>query len=162
MRAPRPQMNKPWQLKKSKSWGPFWSCQLNSTANLAHLANFLGKWAELAVLFSWWLQTDPQEFDVFNCHGCKRFILPEIHCYLSTLKSWRNNSFLSGVRGNKYFCKSRQVITYLRQALLKPSPLLFLSIQNQDFTKWHRIVASSWATPFFPLEIFLQWLSRNF
>ena len=25
----------PWQLKKSKSWGPFWSYQLNSTANSA-------------------------------------------------------------------------------------------------------------------------------
>ena len=30
----------PWQLKKSKSWGPFWSCQLNSTAHSAHLAIF--------------------------------------------------------------------------------------------------------------------------
>ena len=39
--------------KKSKSWWPFWSYQLNSTANLANLAQFLGKWAELAVLFSW-------------------------------------------------------------------------------------------------------------
>ena len=28
------------------------SNQLNSTASLAHLAHFLGKWAELAVLFS--------------------------------------------------------------------------------------------------------------
>ena len=43
----------PWQLKKSKSWGPFWSYQLNSAANSAHFAQFLGKWAELAVLFSW-------------------------------------------------------------------------------------------------------------
>jgi hypothetical protein len=33
----------PWQLKKSKSWGPFWSCQLNSTANSAHLAHFRGE-----------------------------------------------------------------------------------------------------------------------
>ena len=30
----------PWQLKKSKSWGPFWSYQLNSTADLANLAQF--------------------------------------------------------------------------------------------------------------------------
>ena len=30
----------PWQLKKSKSWGPFWSYQLNSTANQANLAQF--------------------------------------------------------------------------------------------------------------------------
>ena len=43
----------PGQLKKSKSWGPFWSYQLNSTANLANLAQFWGKWAGLAVLFSW-------------------------------------------------------------------------------------------------------------
>ena len=28
------------QLKKLKSWGPFWSYQLNSTANSAHLARF--------------------------------------------------------------------------------------------------------------------------
>ena len=40
----------PWQLKKSKSWGPFWSSQLNSTANSAHLAHFCGKWTGLAVL----------------------------------------------------------------------------------------------------------------
>ena len=41
------------QMKKSKSWGPFWSYKLNSTANLAHLPRNLAKWAELAVLFSW-------------------------------------------------------------------------------------------------------------
>ena len=56
------QMNNrhPWQLKKSKSWGPFWSYQLNSTANLAHLAHFLGKRAGLAGL-----QNGPQDFSVF-------------------------------------------------------------------------------------------------
>ena len=42
-----------WQLKESKSWGPFWSYQLNSTANPAHLPQKWAKWAELAVLFSW-------------------------------------------------------------------------------------------------------------
>ena len=36
--------------KKSKSRGPFWSYQQNSTANSAHLAHFH---SELAVLFSW-------------------------------------------------------------------------------------------------------------
>ena len=35
----------PLQLKKSKFWEPFWSYQLNSTANLAQL---WGKWAGLA------------------------------------------------------------------------------------------------------------------
>jgi hypothetical protein len=64
----------PWQLKKSKSWGPFWSYQLNSTANLAYSPRKWAKWAELAVLFSWQLQNGPQDFDFFNCHGCRLFI----------------------------------------------------------------------------------------
>jgi hypothetical protein len=43
----------PWQLKKSKSWGPFWSYQLNSSAaNPVHLPKTWAKWTELAVLFS--------------------------------------------------------------------------------------------------------------
>ena len=43
----------PWQLKKAKSWGPFWSYQLNSTANSAYAPQKWAKWAELAVLFCW-------------------------------------------------------------------------------------------------------------
>ena len=43
-----------WQLKKLKSWGPFWSYQLNCKANSAHLAHFRGKWTGLTVLFSWY------------------------------------------------------------------------------------------------------------
>ena len=42
--------------EKIKILGAFGSYQLNSTANSAHFARFLGKWAklaELAVLFSW-------------------------------------------------------------------------------------------------------------
>ena len=31
---------------KNPGWGPFWSYQLNSTANSAHLARFWGKWAD--------------------------------------------------------------------------------------------------------------------
>ena len=50
------------QLKKSKSREPFWSYQLNITADLANLAQFRGKWAEMAVLFSWWLQNGSQDF----------------------------------------------------------------------------------------------------
>ena len=42
-----------WQLKKLKSWGPVWSCQLKSTANPAHLPQKWAKWAELVALFSW-------------------------------------------------------------------------------------------------------------
>ena len=43
----------PGQLKKIKSWGTFWSYQLESSANLAHLPQKWAKWAELAVQFSW-------------------------------------------------------------------------------------------------------------
>ena len=42
----------PCPLKKSKSWGPFWSYQLNSTANPAHLPKNWAIWAELAVLLA--------------------------------------------------------------------------------------------------------------
>ena len=86
-----------WQLKKLRSCWPFWNYQLNCNANSALLAYFWGKWAELAVLFCWWLQDGPQDFEFFNYHGCQTFILAEIHCYLSAIKNWPNNSFLSGV-----------------------------------------------------------------
>jgi hypothetical protein len=43
----------PLQLKKSKPWEPFWSYQVDRTANPAHLPQKWAKWAELAVLFSW-------------------------------------------------------------------------------------------------------------
>ena len=71
----------PWQLKKSKSWEHFWSYQPNSTADLANLAQFWGKWARLTVLFSWYLQNSSQDFHFFNCPGCWIFILCEIHRY---------------------------------------------------------------------------------
>ena len=48
----------PWQLKKSKPWRPFWSYQLNSTANSVHLGHFWGKWAWLGLLSSLQLQND--------------------------------------------------------------------------------------------------------
>ena len=57
------------------------SYQLNSTANSAHFALFLGKWAKPAVLFSWLFQNGHKEFDFFNCCGCRIFILCEIQCY---------------------------------------------------------------------------------
>jgi hypothetical protein len=56
----------PWQLKKSKSWGPFWSYHLGSTANPAHLPK------KMAVLFSWYLQNSPQDFIFFNLGVQKR------------------------------------------------------------------------------------------
>ena len=78
----------PWQLKKSKSWELFWSYQLDSTADLANLAKFWGKRAELAVLLSWLLQNDSQDFHFFDCPGCWIFILCEIHCYLCPHIFW--------------------------------------------------------------------------
>ena len=42
----------PGELEKWKSWGPFWSYQLNSTANPAHLPQNWAKLAKSAVLFS--------------------------------------------------------------------------------------------------------------
>ena len=55
-----------WQLKKSKSCKPFWSYQLDSTANSAHLPE---KWAKLAVLFRCKLQNGSQDFNLLDCHG---------------------------------------------------------------------------------------------
>ena len=43
----------PMAIEKSKSWEPFWSYQLNSTANPAHLPQNWTKLAKSAVLFSW-------------------------------------------------------------------------------------------------------------
>ena len=49
-----------------------------------------------------------------NCHGCQTFILAEIHCYLSTLKSWLNILFLSGVFRNEvcWFMSNFQQVLY--------------------------------------------------
>ena len=77
----------PLQLKKSKSWEPFWSYQLTSTADLANLTQFWGKWAGLAVLFSWQLHNGPQDFDFFNDHGC-RFIWAYFHWDLCAPIYW--------------------------------------------------------------------------
>jgi hypothetical protein len=42
----------PGKMKKWKSWEPFWSYQLNSTANPAHLPQNWAELGKLAVLFS--------------------------------------------------------------------------------------------------------------
>ena len=52
--------------KKSKSWEPFRSYQLNGTANPAHLPQHWAKLVKLAVLFSWLVQNGSQEFDFFQ------------------------------------------------------------------------------------------------
>ena len=69
----------PGTLKKFISWEPFWSYHLTSTANPAHLPQNWAKLTKLAVLFSWQLQNCSQDFDFFNCNGCRIFILYEIH-----------------------------------------------------------------------------------
>ena len=63
-------------VKNQNPGSPFGATyQLNSTADLANLAQFLGKWAELTVLFSWWLQ----DFDFFNGHGCQLYVWAYFH-----------------------------------------------------------------------------------
>ena len=59
------QINKNKNIKeKLKSWEPFRSCLLNSTANLDH---FNQNWAELAVLFSRQILNGSQDFfSLFN------------------------------------------------------------------------------------------------
>ena len=42
----------PDRRASEKSWGPFWSYQLDNTANPAHLQKKRAKWAKLAGLFS--------------------------------------------------------------------------------------------------------------
>ena len=42
----------PWQLKKSKSWGMFWSYLLITTANSYHIPQKWVKGAELALQFN--------------------------------------------------------------------------------------------------------------
>ena len=51
--------------KKSKYWGLFWSYQLDSNANPAHLPQNWAKLAKSAILFSWQLQNGSQNFDFF-------------------------------------------------------------------------------------------------
>ena len=87
----------PWPLKKSKSWGPFWSYQPNSTANSAHLAHFVGGEAELEMLVSWLLQNGPQDFDFFKGHGCQLFIWAYFQWDLCPQFNGHNNSFLASV-----------------------------------------------------------------
>ena len=82
----------PWQLKKSKSWGPFWSYQLNSTANSAHFAWFLGKWAKFSS------KTAPRILIFSIVLGAEySFYVKSMHCYLCPPKSWHNNSFPGSV-----------------------------------------------------------------
>jgi hypothetical protein len=73
----------PWQLKKSKSWEPFWSYQLNSTANLAHLPQNWAKLAKSAVLFKGQLISKcPFGFIVWTKIPTKLFLdfCPEFFC----------------------------------------------------------------------------------
>ena len=42
----------PWQLKKSKSWGPFWIYQLNSTANFCQFSLFTLKMGQMGCIGS--------------------------------------------------------------------------------------------------------------
>ena len=61
----------PWQLKKSKSWEPFSSYQLNSTADLANLAQFWGKMPIVHFMWNSLLLKCPHFLGILfqSCHG---------------------------------------------------------------------------------------------
>ena len=96
-------------VEKIKILGSVLNYQRKSTANSAHFAQFLDKWAK----FSWFLQNGPQDFNCFNCPEWNPLL-----SYLCSPKSWHNNSSLSSVlyvllcasfcpiqlRINSYFC----------------------------------------------------------
>ena len=70
---------------------PFWSYQLNSPANPANTPQRWGKWAGLAVLFSWQLQSSSPDFIFFDC---PRFWF---HWQLSPQFFAHNKLFIDGV-----------------------------------------------------------------
>ena len=100
----------PMEIKKTQNPGGRFggTSYLNRSANLAHLALFLGKWAGLTALFC-------KDFYSFNYHGFQTFTLAGIHCYLSTLKSWHNNSSLSGVESALEFIVKIEEISNKKQ-----------------------------------------------
>ena len=83
--------------KKLKSWGPFWSYQLNCNANSVPLAHFRGKWAGLAVLFSISSKTAPRILIFSIAMGADySFELNSIETYASQFFG-HNNLFLVSV-----------------------------------------------------------------
>ena len=82
--------------KKRKSWEPFWSCQLNTTANSAHLAHFGGvagssKTAGRILIFSIAMVAD-YSFELISiAHWVPQFFM-------------HNKSILNGV--NQWKCNS--------------------------------------------------------
>jgi hypothetical protein len=54
-------------IEKSKSWGLFWSYQLNSTTNLVNRLNWQCCLAGSSI-------TTPRILIFFNGHGCRLFI----------------------------------------------------------------------------------------
>ena len=57
----------PWSFKKLKSWRPFWSYQLNRTANSAFLAILVvNRLNWQCCLNSWQLQNTPQDCEFFQ------------------------------------------------------------------------------------------------
>ena len=65
----------PEHLKKGKSWEPFWSYQLNSTANPAHLPQNWAKLAPRILIFSIAMDVD-HSFYVKNIENHARTFLP--------------------------------------------------------------------------------------
>ena len=111
----------PWQLKKIKILGAVLELPVPFTSKMGQMG-----WIGSAV------QNGTQDFEFFNCHGCITFILAEIHCYLSALKIWHNNLFLSGV-GSIYF---RQLSFFAIQVLLYKNSIFFAFCQNKRTFVW--------------------------
>ena len=74
------------------------------------------------MLFCWYCSKMATRILIFfNCHGCQTFILADIHCYLSALKSYYNIFFLSGVKiGKISVAQGFLVCTFVRQSAGKP------------------------------------------
>ena len=77
-------------MKKSKSWGPFSSYQLNSTANPAHLP-----WKRAKLHWRCCLAVSSKMFP--NCPGCRIIIFYEINCYLKSPKFLGYNDWVLAI-----------------------------------------------------------------
>ena len=82
----------PWQLKKSKSWGPFWSYQLNSNANQPIYLKIGPNWPNWQCCLTGSSKTAPRILIFFNWHGCRFFIWAKFEWIFG-----HNNSFWSSV-----------------------------------------------------------------
>ena len=70
------------------SWEPFGSYQLSSTADLANLDQVEVNGLDWQCCLAGSSKTAPQDLNFFHCHGCRLFILCEIHRYFCPHIFW--------------------------------------------------------------------------